>query len=151
MVVPPPQRHDPGMRRIALSVLGGLFASVLAASPSAAAITYTWSLGKPTQIVAYQVGNGVITLATAVVLCQPAKLVLDTTKPFVYDFKVGTAKGVYCAWPALSPPPYTAPIAAYYQVGSPSSVTVHTKAGVVTVHVQPAPPTNPAIGHLPFH
>ncbi len=138
------------MRRIASILLGGLLASVLAASP-ATAITYTWSLGKPSQIVAYQVGNGVITVATAVVLCQPIKLALDTTKPFVYDFKIGTAKGVYCSWPALSPPPYTAPIAAYYQVGSPSSVTVHTKTGVMTISVQPAPPSNPAIGHLPFH
>jgi hypothetical protein len=138
------------MRRIALLLLGGLLVCVFMASPSAA-ITYTWNLGNPSKIVAYQVGNGVITIATAVVLCKPTELVLDT-KPFVYDFKIGTAKGVYCAWGALSPPPYAAPIAAYYQVGSPATVTVNTKAGAVTVPVLPAPPAPPpTTGHLPFH
>ena len=132
------------MRQIAVSVVGGLLASVLAASP-ATAITYTWALGKPSEIVAYQVGGGVITIATAVVLCQPTKLVLDNTKPFVYDFKIGTTKGVLCA------ASYSAPIASYYQTGSPSTVKVHTSAGIRTINVQPAPPTQPSIGHLPFH
>ena len=143
MAVPPLGRKS-SMRRIASFLLGGLLASVLAASP-ATAITYTWSLGTPSEIVAYQVGNGVITIATAVVSCKQTELVLDT-KPFVYDFEIGTPKGVLCAWGVRG-----APIAAYYQVGSPSSVTVHTKTGVMTVSVQPAPPTNPAMGHLPFH
>ena len=132
------------MRQIAVSVVGGLLASVLAASP-AAAITYTWALGKPSEIVAYQVSGGVLTVATAVVLCQPTELVLHNTKPFVYDFKIGTAKGVLCA------ASYSAPIASYYQTGSPSTVKVHTSAGIRTINVRPAPPTQPSIRHLPFH
>jgi hypothetical protein len=131
-------------KQIALSVLGGLLASVLAASP-ATAITYTWALGKPSQIVAYQVGNGVITIATAVTTCKPIQLVLDT-KPYVYDFKIGSPSGVLCAAGA-----YGAPIAAYYQVGSPATVSVHTKSGVMTVPVQPAPPESATTSHLPFH
>jgi len=132
------------MRQIALSVLGGLLASVLAASPSGA-FTYTYKLANPSQVVAYQIGSGVITIATAVVVCQPTELVLDK-KPFVYDFKIGTAIGVLCGLG-----PHTATIAAYYQAGSPSTVTVNTKAGAVTVTVQPAPPVSPTTSHLPFH
>jgi hypothetical protein len=131
-------------RQIALSVLGGLLASMLAASP-ATAFTYTWALGKPSEIVAYQVGGGVITIATAVVSCKRTQLVLGK-KPFVYDFEIGTPSGVLCAVGASG-----APIAAYYQAGSPSTVTVHTKSGVVTVPVQPAPPESATTSHLPFH
>jgi hypothetical protein len=117
---------------------------MLAASP-ATAITYTWALGKPSEIVAYQVGGGVVTIATAVVSCKRTELVLGT-KPFVYDFKIGTPTGILCAYGANG-----APIAAYYQVGSPATVTVHTKSGVVTVPVQPAPPESATTSHLPFH
>jgi hypothetical protein len=138
------------MRQLALSVVGGLLASVLAASP-ATAITYTWSLGKPSEIVAYQVGGGVITVATAVVACKQTALVLDNTKPFVYDFNIGTPKGIFCGWGLTGPSAYRAPIASYYQTGSPSTVKVHTSTGIQTVNVQPAPPTQASIGHLPFH
>jgi hypothetical protein len=137
-------------KQIALSVLGGLLASVLAVSP-ATAITYTWALGKPSQIVAYQVGGGVVTVATAVVLCKQTELILDNTKPFVYDFKIGTPKGILCAWGALSPPPYSAPIASYYQTGTPATVKVHTSTGIQIINVQPAPPESATTSHLPFH
>jgi hypothetical protein len=137
-------------KQIALSVLGGLLASMLAASP-ATAITYTWALGKPSQVVAYQVGGGVITIATAAVLCKQTALVLDNTKPFVYDFQIGTPKGILCAWGVTSTPPYSAPIASYYQTGTPATVKVHTSTGIMTVNVQPAPPESATTSHLPFH
>jgi hypothetical protein len=133
------------MNRIVLLAIWGLLASVLAASP-AAAITYTWSLGNPSKIVAYKVGGGVITIVSAVVVCQATEI-LPHAKPFVYDFEVGTPKGILCA------AGNAASIAAYYQAGSPSTVTVNTKAGAVTITVQPAPPALilPPTGHLPFH
>jgi hypothetical protein len=134
------------MRQIALTVLGGLLASVLAASPSGA-FTYTYKLANPSQVVAYQIGGGVITIASASLLtCQTAELTPVKSKPFVYEYKVGDpGPGMLCMnknW---------APISSYYQTGSPSTVKVHTSTGTMTVNVQPAPPTPPTLGHLPFH
>ena len=132
------------MKRIALCLSGGFLMCSLMASPSTA-LTYTWNLANPSQIAAYQVGKGVITVASAPQnACGPTELVADV-KPFAYEYKVGSRKGVYCL------ASYVAPIAAYYQAGAPSTITVNTKAGAVTVPVVPAPPASPAIGHLPFH
>jgi len=132
------------MKRITLLVVTGCVVSLLNTSPSAA-FTYTWNLANPSQLAAYQIGKGVITVASAPQnACGPTELVADV-KPFVYDYKVGSTKGVLCL------ASYVAPIAAYYQTGSPSSITVRTKAGAVTVPVVPAPPASPAISHLPFH
>lgn len=128
------------MKRIALLLLGGLLVS-LDASPSAA-FTYTWKLAAPSSIAAYQVGKGVITVASANA-CPPSELVPEST-PFAYDFKLGSAKGLFCL-------AGTGTIAAYYHAGSPTTVTVKTTSGTRTVPVQPVPPANPAIGHLPFH
>jgi hypothetical protein len=131
------------MKRIALTLSGGLLMFCSMASPCGA--TITWNLANPSQIVAYRVGKGVITVASAPqYTCGGTELVLDA-KQFVYDYKVGTAKGMLCL------ASYVAPMAAYYQIGSPASVTVNTKKGAVTVPVVPPPPTSPAIGHLPFH
>jgi len=117
---------------------------MLAASPSAA-LTYTWKLATPATVVAYQVDKGVITIASAsLVGCDMTELVPEAT-PFVYDFKVGWPKGVLCM------AKQGAPIAAYYQAGSPSTVTVNTNGGPITVTVRPPPPAQPNIGHLPFH
>ncbi|HME81904.1 MAG TPA: hypothetical protein VKF82_07485 [Candidatus Eremiobacteraceae bacterium] len=128
------------MKRIAILLLGGLLVT-LDASPSGA-WTYTWKLANPSSIVAYQVGKGVITIASASA-CPPSELVPEST-PFAYDFKLGSAKGLFCL-------AGTGTIAAYYEAGSPSTVTVKTTSGTRTVPVAPVPPTNPAIGHLPFH
>lgn len=133
------------MKRTAPFLVGGLLIS-LVASPSAA-VNLTWNLANPSQVAAYQVGKGVITVASAPqYACGNTELVPEAT-PFVYDYKVGTWKGVLCS------ASYVAPIAAYYQVGSPTTVTLNTKAGAVTVRVRLAPPTlaPPPVGHLPFH
>ena len=132
------------MKRFALFAFGGLLASLLAASPSAA-FTISWNLGNPSTLVAYQVGNGVITIASANLLTCDQIQLIPSGKAFAYSYKIGSPKGAFCLVK------YYAPIAAYYQVGSPSTVTVTTKAGVVTLNVRPAPPTQPNIGHLPFH
>lgn len=143
-MVAPRQGRESSVKRIALLLSGGLLLSSVMASPSAA-FTYTFALANPSQIVAYQVGGGVITVASAPVnACGPTKLV-PHTKAFRYDYEVGSTKGVFC----LSG--YLAPMAAYYQTGSPATVTVNTKAGAVSVKVLPPPPISPAIGHLPFH
>ena len=129
------------MKRIALVLLGGLLVLSLNASPSGA-FTYTWKLGNPSALAAYQVGKGVVTVASANA-CPPSQLVPEA-KPFAYDFELGSAKGLFCL-------AGTGTIAAYYQAGSPSTVTVNTTSGTRTVSVQIVPPTNPAISHFPFH
>ena len=133
------------MKRITLPVAGAVLALSLSAARSAAD-TITWNLANPTNIVAYQIGNGVLTIATAAVLCQTDELVPASSKHFDYTFNTGTRKGILCLAGS-----YTAPVAAYYQIGSPATVTVHTKAGIKTATVTAPPPVNPAIGHLPFH
>jgi hypothetical protein len=134
-----------GMRRIALFVCGGLLAASLNASPSGA-FTYSWKPANPSALVAYQVGKGVITIASANLLtCQKSVLNAEAT-PFVYDYKVGSPSGgVLCLAQSA------AQIAAYYKPGSPSTVTVNTKSGAVTVTVVAPPPSQASIGHLPFH
>lgn len=128
------------MKRIAL-MLGGLLASVLAASPLAA-LTLTWTLADPAALAAYHVGSGVVIVASGNT-CLPTKLVADT-KPFVYDYELGSRSGLLCLTGAST-------ITAYYQAGSPAKVTVKTKSRTVMLTVLTVPPTNPAIGHLPFH
>jgi hypothetical protein len=130
-------------KRIALYVMGSLLAAILPAAPASASMT--WALANPSQIAAYQIGKGVITIASISVLGCETDGFVATGKPFVYNFEVGTPKGMLC----LSQ--YWAPIAAYYQAGSPSTVTVNTKAGPRTINVTLPPPQSPAIGHLPFH
>lgn len=132
------------MKRFALFAFGGLLLCSAMASPSAA-VTISWNLGNPSTLVAYQVGNGVITIASANLLTCDQTRLIPGGKAFTYSYKIGTPKGAFCLVK------YGAPVAAYYQVGSPSTVTVTTKAGVVTLNVQPAPPSQPNIGHLPFH
>ncbi|MBV8172137.1 MAG: hypothetical protein JO219_09415 [Candidatus Eremiobacteraeota bacterium] len=133
------------INRIPLSVLGGLLCSVLLTGPSAAGSGLTWKLANPSTIVAYQVGKGVITVASvSIVSCDQVTLQATST-PFVYNFEVGTPKGVLCDVANA------APIAAYYQAGSPSKVTVNTKAGPKTIDVTLPPPQPASIGHLPFH
>ncbi|HMD01885.1 MAG TPA: hypothetical protein VKG44_02855 [Candidatus Baltobacteraceae bacterium] len=132
------------MKRIAPALLGVLLLSLLNAGPSTA-ITYTWKAANPSALVAYQVGGGVITLAGAAVnACQMIALSAES-KPFVYAFKTAWPSGVLCTAKTV------AKIAAYYQSGTPATVKVHTKGGTTTVTVQPPPPTQPSIGHLPFH
>ena len=131
------------MNRIALSLLCGLLVASVNATPLAA--SPTWNLANPSTVVAYQVGSGVITIAsTNLLTCQKSALLL--TAKYVYDYKVESpGKGILCM--AQS----SAQIAAYYQPGSPTTIKVNTKDGTVTITVTAAPPAQPSIGHMPFH
>lgn len=133
------------MKRIALLLLSALLFGLLNAAPSAA-YSYVWNLADPSALVAYQVGTGVITVAsTNLLTCQSSQLMAET-KPFVYDYKVASpGKGMLCM------SKYAAQIASYYQAGSVSTVKVHTKSGVMNVPVQAAPPASNSTSHLPFH
>ncbi len=122
--------------RAARGCLAILFLSIVLAGRSAA-LGYVWNLGNPSALVAYQAGGGVITIASADLLtCQKSELVPDST-PFVYDYKTASPGGVFCMVK------YATQIAVYYSPGSPSTVEVNTKAGPVTLAVQPAPTATP--------
>lgn len=134
------------MKRIALVLIASLIGSALVGGIAARA-NLLWAPADPDQVVAYKVGAGVITIASESLLSCEAIELIPRTKPFVYDFNAGRPGGVLCL------AKQTARIAAYYQAGSPTNVTVNTKAGAVTVPVVPAPPSlaPPPVGHLPFH
>jgi hypothetical protein len=132
------------IKRIALSVLGGLLVLSLSASPSSPAPV--WNLANPSQLAAYQVGNGVITIASLNVLTCERLGLFKEAHAFVYDFKVASpGKGILCL------ANYAGQFTAFYETGSPSTVTVNTKSGTKTVNVQAPPPQQQTIGHLPFH
>lgn len=122
------------MKRVAFVLIALVIAVGVSTSQSSGG-GLTWKSGDPSAIVAYQVGGGVITIASQNLLtCQKNELVAEST-PFNYQYKVGSpGTGFLCMTS------YAAQIAVAFRYGTATTVTVSTKSATKTVAVQTPPP-----------